>query len=498
MGGGERALRDACLEDQEILALLSQKVTLADRERIEAHLEDCPRCRSLAGHLEVPTVRDPEATLPAVTATLATDGKVAAGTTIDHFRVLDLLGKGGMADVYLAEDTKLGRKVALKMVKRDLLGSLDAVARFQREASLTARFKHPNIVTIHAVGEHGGRPYVALEHLEGETLRERMRRGGLCVDDVLGILISVAEALREAHERNVLHRDLKPDNIHLGTDGRVRVLDFGLAKIVETEDGARAGDAAAGGDGQLCPTSSHTRATGVAGTPRYMAPEQWRGELSSPATDVWALGVVAFQLLAGRSPFEQDTLDALAETVTATDSAPPLGTVDHPASAALGRLVEQCLDKAPSRRPSTADVLAALRRARAHGREPRRHHRRALWAAAASVGVAVAVLAWRAREDPGGRAASVAGAGPSAAASAIPVVAISAATGPSGPAGAPPAIERSAPPAGSTSAPPPGGPRSARPPPATVPEGPSAEPAPPPVPPSASVDRRDVLFGGRE
>ena len=206
-----------------------------------------------------------------------------AGELVDHFEVVELLGEGGMGAVYLAVDTKLGRRVALKVVQRSHLGSAKAVESFLYEARTTARFNHPHIVTVYAVGEHRGSPYVALEYLEGQTLQEILREGRLTLEPALRIGLAVAEALVEAHAHDVLHRDLKPANIVIPRDGRVRVLDFGLAKRL---------------DGEAPPS---TRFLGFgpreytwagAGTPAYMAPEQWRAEETTVATDVWAMGVL--------------------------------------------------------------------------------------------------------------------------------------------------------------------------------------------------------------
>ena len=168
-----------------------------------------------------------------------------AGELIEHFKIVRPVGRGGMGEVYLARDMRLGRKVALKVVHRSALGDERSILRFFHEAKLTARFNHPHIVTVYGVGEHDGQPYVALEYLEGQTLRERLEEGRLGLRENLRVGLAIAEALAEAHSHGILHRDLKPGNILLPRDGRLRVVDFGLAKSVRagpaSDSGHRAG-----------------------------------------------------------------------------------------------------------------------------------------------------------------------------------------------------------------------------------------------------------------
>lgn len=205
-----------------------------------------------------------------------------AGTQVGRFVVKCPLGGGGMGDVYLAHDPALDRDVALKMIRSDLvLGR--SVGAFLREARTTAQFSHPNIVVIHEVGEHQGQPFLALEYLDGPTLRKWLAQAAPSLEEVLRVVLEVAQALVAAHERGIIHRDLKPSNVIVAKDGRARVVDFGLA--------------AALGD----------QATGGGGTPGYMAPEQQRGEVQTPAVDIWALGLILKQLLEQRFEPTQST-----------------------------------------------------------------------------------------------------------------------------------------------------------------------------------------------
>ena len=262
-----------------------------------------------------------------------------------------MLGQGGMGEVYLARDTKLGRKVALKFIRPAMLEAERAKERFMFEARATAKFNHQHIVTVFAVGEHEGRPYLALELLDGQTLRERMHERHAPVvkqshglHETARIGAAIADALTEAHAAGILHRDLKPANVVIPSDGRLRVVDFGLATAMKTDT-----DPVGGSD---------LRST--AGTPAYMAPEQWRGHESTPATDVWALGVILFELCAGRRPYqEQQQAYDLAQAVCDSAATP---TVDEFAAIPprMSELIARCLEKLQSKRPSAIEVRAAL------------------------------------------------------------------------------------------------------------------------------------------
>ncbi len=280
----------------------------------------------------------------------APDAELEPGTMVDHFKVQRLLGSGAMGRVYLARDTKLGRRVALKLVQPALLGSHRARESFEREARTTARFNHPNIVAIYAVGEHEGMPYVALEYVEGQTLRDRIEARRLSHGEVVRIGLAIAEALAEAHRHGVLHRDLKPENVVVGHDGRLRVLDFGLAKGLGAMTDAE--DLPEIGGGLL-------ESGGIKGTPQYMAPEQWRGEPTSPVTDSWAIGCVLFELLADQCPFEASGLGDLYAVVTGPTPAPRVDELTE-VPQGLADLIAACLCKDPVGRPESAQIRERL------------------------------------------------------------------------------------------------------------------------------------------
>lgn len=303
---------------------------------------------------------------------------IGAGSIVDHYAVMRLLGQGGMGEVYLARDRRLGRKVALKVIRRERVGSATAVERFMNEARLTAKFSHPNIVTIHDVGEFNGTPYVALEYLQGQDLRERLLERRLTVPEAARVGLAIAEALDEAHGHGVLHRDLKPGNIIIPRDGRVRVVDFGLAKSIDSDDHTEQPSETKGSEGAL-----ESRA---GGTPAYMAPEQWRHEPCTDRTDVWALGLLLFKMCSGRLPFDEqvdpqtqptrpleravvlqaprmrlsERLLRQHDAVCSEVAAPSIERYKH-VPPELEALIAQCIDKDPKRRPTAQQVAHGLR-----------------------------------------------------------------------------------------------------------------------------------------
>ncbi|HZO12680.1 MAG TPA: serine/threonine-protein kinase, partial [Polyangiaceae bacterium] len=291
----------------------------------------------------------------------AAEGVLAPGTLIDQFRIMRLLATGGMGELYLARDVRLGRKVALKCVQPSLLGSEEAVGRFLAEARTTAKFSHPNIVTVYTVGEHDGKPYLALEYLEGENLRDRLGgdHRGLSLNEALRLLMAVAEALAEAHQHGVLHRDLKPENVVIPKDGRVRVVDFGLASRV-TEQEEKPEERLTSASFQSTTLVRIEAPSGRAGTPQYMAPEQWHALECTAQTDVWALGVILFELCTGQLPFDEPTMFKQAMAVCGAEPAPRAEAIaDVPRE--IADLIARCLEKSSDQRPDATSVARALR-----------------------------------------------------------------------------------------------------------------------------------------
>ena len=265
-------------------------------------------------------------------------GPLPGGTLVDNFRLTRPIARGGMGEVYLARDTRLGRRVALKIIRTEHEHSEDATRSLLFEAQTIARFSHPNIVTVFAVGEFEGRPYLALEYLEGDNLEERLEERTPSLSESLRIAHSICDAVAEAHEHGVLHLDLKPANVIIPRDGRLRVLDFGLAKIVRDNPGA--------GDGQ---------ATVGWGTPAYTAPEQWRRQATTGATDVWSLGVMMYEMLSGQLPWSNPSPVEMGRAICSEDDAPRLSAVaDVPPE--TDELVARCLAKDPEARPTAKEV----------------------------------------------------------------------------------------------------------------------------------------------
>ena len=268
-----------------------------------------------------------------------------AGTRLGAYEILGPLGAGGMGEVYRAKDARLGREVAVKILPEVFFEDKERVARFEREAKLLAALNHPNIAAIYSFEENGGRHILVMELVSGETLRERLRAGELSARETLDIGVQIARGLAAAHEKGIVHRDLKPENVVLSKDGRVKILDFGLAKLSPQ---ARADeDSTSAGTRSLL-----TEAGAVFGTVGYMSPEQVRGEPVDARSDIFSFGTILYELLAGKNPFRAATS---TETMTAIlrHETPPLAVAP-----ALAQIVARCLDKRPERRFQSAEDLA--------------------------------------------------------------------------------------------------------------------------------------------
>jgi len=279
------------------------------------------------------------------------------GKTLAHYRIIERIGAGGMGEVYRATDTKLGRDVALKVLPPETASNPERLDRFRREARVLAALDHPGIVTVHSVEEADGVHFLTMQLVEGRSLDALIPEGGLPADRLVEIAVAVTEALAAAHEKGIIHRDLKPANVMVTTDGRVKVLDFGLAK-----------SAAAPPDETMVSESElHTRAGVVMGTVPYMSPEQVAGRALDHRSDIFSLGVMLYEMATGNRPFEGKSSAELASAIL-RDSPPPLTArrIDLPAG--LPQITTRCLEKDPDARfPRMRDVGAALQAASSGG-----------------------------------------------------------------------------------------------------------------------------------
>src|SRR5262245_33159936 len=283
------------------------------------------------------------------------DNESQVGRRIGPYQVVSLIGQGGMGKVYLAEDIRLERKVAIKVLPAAVTQDPDRLLRFEREAKATSALNHPNILTIHEIGEVDGAHYIVSEFVEGETLRERMRRGALSLTAALDVARQVAGALAAAHAAGIVHRDIKPENVMARPDGLVKVLDFGLAKLAELSTAPPKAGAAS----QMPAASQLSTEPGlVMGTAQYMSPEQARGQKVDHRADIFSLGVMLYEMLAGRRPFEgATTIDVMAAILTKEPE--PLDEHRSEAAPELARAVMRCLAKEPEERFQTASAFAA-------------------------------------------------------------------------------------------------------------------------------------------
>ena len=272
------------------------------------------------------------------------------GTDLKHYRIVRELGRGGMGTVYAAEDTKLGRQVALKVLPPDLAGDPERLERFQREARAVAALNHPNIVVLYSVEESEGTHFLTMELVEGEPLSHQIPAGGLPIETLVASGTALAEAMGAAHDRGITHRDLKPANVMVTDEGRIKVLDFGLAKLTELAPGDD-------DETQLMPTEL-TGEGRIVGTLTHMSPEQAEGKPVDSRTDVFSFGVLLYQMATGQLPFEGDTAASTMAKILETSPEPP-SQIRPELPADLERIVGRCLEKNPADRYNdTRDLIA--------------------------------------------------------------------------------------------------------------------------------------------
>jgi eukaryotic-like serine/threonine-protein kinase len=348
--GREAFLNERCAEDRELLIKIQKLLAATEKNDSSQFLEDSLFERGLV-------ILD------------SSDFSPLIGEKIARYTILKLIGKGGMGEVFLAEDERLNRKVALKILPVYLHQPPEITRRFQREARLASQISHQNVAHIYDIGEDGGRIYIAMEYIEGESLRARLAaKGRLPVGESLKIAAEIASALASAHRHGIVHRDIKPENLVIRADGSVKVLDFGLARLIE------------GSDVNLKTSVEESNLTTehglILGTARYMSPEQSRGQQVGPPTDVWSLGVVLFEMLAGRAPFDGATRSDIIAEILKTE-ARDLIKPDARIPPAARRILEKALHKEPAARYQNAaemqsDIEEALAAAETDGKQPRK------------------------------------------------------------------------------------------------------------------------------
>jgi len=272
-----------------------------------------------------------------------------AGTNLGPYKIQSVVGAGGMGEVYRAHDSRLDRTVAIKVLPASFSADRDRLQRFAQEARAAAALNHPNILSIFDIGDQEGAPYVVSELLEGETLRDRLKSGPTSNRKAIDYALQVARGLAAAHEKGIVHRDLKPENLFLTNDGRVKILDFGLAKLTRPES--------QGSEGDLPTIQGLTEPGLIMGTAGYMSPEQVRGKSADQRSDIFAFGAILHEMISGKRAFRGDTA---ADTMSAIlkEEPPELSETGRPVPPGLERIVRHCLEKNPAERFHSARDLA--------------------------------------------------------------------------------------------------------------------------------------------
>lgn len=328
----EEFLKEACAGDAEL------------RREVE---------KFLASFEETEGLKKDSAVKKSENSTDEEGGKFESGQKLGNFQVLSRIGAGGMGEVFLAEDVRLNRKVALKVLHKQVAANHDRLLRFEREARAVSALNHPNILTIFEFGAEGGTHFLASEFIKGETLRERLNKEHLTIAETLDIAVQIASALQAAHEAGVIHRDIKPENVMIRADGYVKVLDFGLAKLAEN---------APLGEEARKRMRTQTQAGMVMGTASYMSPEQARGMEIDARTDVFSFGAVMFEMVAGRQLFTGETINHIIVAVLEKEP-PPLSNYVRDYPVEIERVIKKCLAKnAGERYQSSKELLADLKR----------------------------------------------------------------------------------------------------------------------------------------
>jgi serine/threonine protein kinase len=332
---------------QQIRAVLEKVLELAPGQRSAYLNEACSSDSSLRQEVET-LLASSDHVRSNFLQSAPTAAALTAGATLGEYEIIGLLGSGGMGEVYRARDVRLAREVAIKVLPVFFAADSDRLRRFEQEARAAAALNHPNILAVFQMGTHQGAPYLVSELLEGETLRTQLKRGRLAVRKAIDHGVQIAHGLAAAHEKGIVHRDLKPENLFVTKSGRVKILDFGLAKLTQRRASSDPGAPTLGAE---------TEAGAVMGTVGYMAPEQVRGEAADHRADIFGFGAILYEMLAGRRAFQKPTSP---ETMTAilNEDPPGISQVTTNIPPALQRVVHRCLEKKPEERFQSASDLA--------------------------------------------------------------------------------------------------------------------------------------------
>ncbi|MFZ0761003.1 MAG: serine/threonine-protein kinase, partial [Candidatus Sulfotelmatobacter sp.] len=333
---------------QQVQDVLEKALQLAPSERSAFLGRVCSPDPSLRREVETLLASSSEVRSSFLQSSSTLRVTLTSGTKVGDYEVKSLLGSGGMGEVYRARDSRLGRDVAIKVLPSFLSSDSDRLRRFEQEARAAAALNHPNILAVFQMGTYEGAPYLVSELLEGETLREQIRRGRLSVRKAIDYGVQIARGLAAAHEKGIVHRDLKPENLFVTKDGRVKILDFGLAKLTQPHSGS---------ENSALTLTEGTEAGVVMGTVGYMSPEQVRGQTTGHRADIFAFGAILYEMLAGKRAFQKPTSP---ETMTAilNEDPPGISQVTTNIPPALQRVVHRCLEKNPEQRFQSASDLA--------------------------------------------------------------------------------------------------------------------------------------------
>src|SRR5262245_41320878 len=322
----------------------------ADDHALRAEIESL-----IAAHEQPGSFLDTPAFDLAATDSTVNQANELVGASLGRYRILEFLGRGGMGEVYKAKDTTLGREVAIKVLPPDFSINRDQLRRFEQEARAASALNHPNIINIHEFGQEGGVHFIVSEFIEGETLRRRMASERMNCDEIPDIAIQITSALNAAHEAGIVHRDIKPENVMVRPDGLVKVLDFGLAKLIDRRSFDTSSDV---NNSSEATTSAWSGAeTGVVmGTVSYMSTEKTRGQTLEARSDLFSLGVVLYEMAAGRSPFARDTVADTIASILEKDP-PPLAQLTSEVPDTLEQIIRKTLSKDRRERYQTAREL---------------------------------------------------------------------------------------------------------------------------------------------